>query len=106
MFDLQPLRHTSTLPTRAERRGALLGCPLPRRSGAPAPTARVFGWRRRAGDGVVRRRYHCHLCVKIEVHHWCQDGGGGKSPRVIRCAAARSAGSPCSLPQGRNFAPC
>ena len=31
----------------------------------------------------------CHLRVKIEAYHSCQDGGGWQSRRVIRCAAAR-----------------
>ena len=38
----------------SERRAALLGCPLPRRGGAPAPTARVLGWRRHAGRDFGR----------------------------------------------------
>src|ERR1700732_131287 len=38
----------------SERRGALLGCPLPRGGGAPAPTARVLEWRRHAGRDFGR----------------------------------------------------
>src|SRR6266446_3509725 len=47
--------------------------------------------RTRLGGGIAvfRRRYRCHLCVKIEVHDLSQDGRGGTSRRVIRCAAAK-----------------
>src|SRR6266436_5777985 len=33
------------------------------------------------GIAVFRRRYRCHLCVKIEVYDLSQDGRGEKSPR-------------------------
>src|SRR6266404_7924758 len=36
------------------------------------------------GIAVFRRRYRCHLCVRIEAYHRCQDGGGWTSPRVVR----------------------
>jgi hypothetical protein len=47
--------------------------------------------RTRLGGGIAvfRRRYRCHLCVKIEVPDLSQNGRGGTSRRVIRCAAAR-----------------
>jgi hypothetical protein len=85
----------STLPSHASGVGPSLSPERAERGFRPVSAGNLLlqcsSSRTRLGGGIAvfRRRYRCHLCVKIEVHDLSQDGRGGTSRRVIRCAAAR-----------------